>query len=133
MIRDGRRLGFLPGWRIFTYLIIATNLVMLSWLIASVASAERHNGCGPLDMMSCANGTNPGPGIAALPIITIWALVNLILGALWLNTREDKTRPCPKCGRESGFGRFRCGHTAFVSRDGSHRHSAYSNRRIPHS
>jgi hypothetical protein len=131
MIRDAKRLQFLPGWRIFTYVIIAANLLMLSWLIAGVTSADRHKGCGALEAMTCANGTSAGPVITALPIITICVLLNLILGALWLNTRQDKTRPCPECGREGGLGRFRCGHSALSFRDGLHQHSAYSYRQVP--
>jgi hypothetical protein len=109
MIPNRKRLGFLPGWRIFTYLIIASQVLMLGWLVASVASAAWHLDCGPLETMTCTDGTNAGPGIAALLVITIWALVTLILGALWLNTGHDKPHPCPACGHDVQFRTFECG------------------------
>lgn len=33
MKRRQRRLAFLPGWRIFTYVILAFNVLMLAWII----------------------------------------------------------------------------------------------------
>lgn len=133
MIRNGKRLGFLPGWRIFTYVILAIHLLMLGWLIASVASADWHSGCGPLERMTCTGGTNAGPGIAALLVITVWALVTLILGPLWLSTGYDKTRPCPECRHEVEFGTFECGRCTFALGGGIRERSAYFDHRVPHS
>jgi hypothetical protein len=132
MNRDGKRLGLLPGWRIFTYVIIATNLLMLSWLIASVTSAASHHGCSPLEAMTCTGGSNAAPGVAALPVITICGLVNLILGALWLNTRLDMTRTCRACGRDSEVSAVRCRHSVHVFRNGSHQPSTSSHRHASH-
>jgi hypothetical protein len=131
MTRNRKRLGFLPGWRIFTYVIIAINLLMLTWLIASVTSIRRHDGCGVLEKLTCADGTSAGPEVAALLVISIWALMILILGALWLNTGDDKTRPCRECGHEAVFGTLRCGHCAAAFRRRFHGHSAYLDRRAP--
>jgi hypothetical protein len=133
MIRDGKRLGFLPGWRIFTYVILAIQILMLGWLIASVTSADRHPGCGLLEKMTCTGGTNAGPGIAALFVIAVWIVVTLILGPLWLRSGHDKTRLCRECGEPVAFGAFQCGQCANALRDDVHRYSAYFGRHVPHS
>jgi hypothetical protein len=133
MTRNRKRLGFLPRWRIFTYVIIATNLVMLGWVITSVMSANSDKDCGRPQALTCTAGTDAGPGIAALAVIAVWVLLIVILGALWLNTGQDKTRPCPECGHDVDFGTFQCGHCAFAFRDRRHRHPAYFHRQVPHS
>ncbi|MDQ2751153.1 MAG: hypothetical protein M3Y44_16730 [Actinomycetota bacterium] len=133
MFQNAKCLGFLPGWRMFTYAIVATNLLMLIWLIASVTSAERHAGCGPLETMTCTSGTNAGPRIAALLVVTIWILVNLILGALWVNTGEDRARRCDECRDVAEFGRMGCGRCAPGASNGLPRYSTPLGRDVPHS
>ena len=109
-----KRLGFLPGWRVFTYVILLFNVAMLIWLIAG-ASAGHHAGtsdCGSLSAKDCQAAADVGTGIAVVALIAIWALCDVILGVLWLVTRSSK-RPCPVCGtgvRRGVFVCSSCGH-----------------------
>ncbi|HEX8095063.1 hypothetical protein [Jatrophihabitans sp.] len=108
MARSGKRLGFLPGWRIFTYVILAFNLLMLIWIIGGISSANSSKDCGGLDADTCQAATDVGTGIAVFFIIVLWALGDIILGVLWLVTNRKRSRPCPACGTDVKNGTFEC-------------------------
>jgi hypothetical protein len=104
-----KRLGFLPGWRIFTYVILAFNLLMLVWLIGGVGGAVEEtcrNETGSA-LEACEAGATVGAGIGAIVIFVLWALGDVILGVLWLVTRSSK-RDCPVCGNKVKKGMVQC-------------------------
>ena len=110
----------MPKWRPFTWVILVINILFLVWLIAGVGSAgEEISDCADLtgqaqDLCEAENaGTAVGAGIGAFVIIVLWALVDIILGIIWLVTRPKGGRPCPSCGTEVKAGRTtcpKCGH-----------------------
>jgi len=103
-----RRLGFLPGWRIFTYVILAFNLLMLVWVIVGAASASgTPSDCGTLDAATCNSASDAGTAIGVGLLIVLWALGDVILGVLWLVTRP-RGRDCPACGERVRRGVMTC-------------------------
>ncbi len=106
--RGGRpRRVRLPRWRIFTWVILAFNLIMLIWIIAGVSSNARN--CSGLtgDALTNCEAGNVGTGIGATLIFVLWALGDVILGVLWLVTRP-RTRDCPVCGNSVRRGMTQC-------------------------
>ena len=109
MARNGKRLGFLPDWRIFTYIILVVNLIFLIWIIAGASSSNdtSKKSCGSLDVKTCNDAQNVGKGIGATIIIVLWVLVDIILLVLWLITNRKK-RECPVCGHNVKKGQMQC-------------------------
>jgi hypothetical protein len=87
----------LPRWRVFTWFILAFNVLMLIWVISAIAShASTCHGLTGEALTNC-EATNVGVGIAATLLFVFWALGDVIFGVLWLITRP-RTRTCPVCG-----------------------------------
>jgi hypothetical protein len=110
--KNGKRLGFLPDWRIFTYIILAINAIFLIWIIAGTTSSNSTKDCGSLSAQACNDAQNVGKGIGATLIIILWVLVDIILLVLWLITNRKK-RDCPVCGHSVKKGQMvckNCGH-----------------------
>lgn len=103
MKRRQRRLGFLPGWRIFTYVILAFNVLMLVWIIGGVASASHASNCGSLSHQTCQAASDVGTAIGAGILVVAWVFGDTILGVLWLVTRP-RGRMCPACGTNARRG-----------------------------
>ena len=96
----------MPKWRPFTWAILAVNLLFLILLIAGVGSAaDQTKDCSALignakDLCQAGNaGTAVGAGIGVAALVFFWALVDVILGVVWLITRSSR-RQCPACGTE---------------------------------
>lgn len=105
------RRGF-PGWRPFTWVILAFNVLMLAWIIGAIAShASTCHGLTGGALTDC-EASNTGLGIAATLLFVFWALGDVILGVLWLITRP-RTRTCPVCGNGVKRGVTRCPHCGF--------------------
>jgi hypothetical protein len=109
-----RRAGFgwFPRWRVFTWVILAFNLLMLIWLISGVNASAQD--CSKLvgDQQSNCEAGDVGTAIGAGLLIGLWAFGDVILGVLWLVTRSTK-RPCPVCGSGVRKGQtqcLKCGH-----------------------
>lgn len=103
---------WLPRWRVFTWVILAFNLIMLIWVISAIASNARTcNGLTGDALTNCEAG-NVGVGAGVIILIVVWALVDVILGVLWLVTRPH-TRTCPVCGNSVHRGVTRCGSCGF--------------------
>ncbi len=118
-----KRLGFLPDWRVFTYVILLVNLIFLIWIIAGAASTSGHaTDCGTLTQQTCDNARNVGAGIGIGIIIFLWAAVDAILGIVWLVTRPNK-RPCPVCGSNVRKGQTDCVACGYDFRSGAHPHA----------
>lgn len=98
MSRNGKRLGFLPDWRIFTYVILAVNVLFLVWIIAGASAATHPGNCAGLSAADCQTAANVGAGIGVTIIIVLWVLVDIILGVLYLVTNRGRKRDCPACG-----------------------------------
>lgn len=107
MARNGKRLGFLPDWRIFTYFILLVNLVFLIWIIAGANTGSSKKDCAGLTAQECHDATNVGKGIGIAFIIILWALFDVIFGVLWLITNRKK-RDCPVCGNGVKKGQMQC-------------------------
>jgi hypothetical protein len=86
VVRAKRKLGFLPDWRIISYAILVVNPLFLIWVGASF-------------------GSGTGVGI----LVLLWAVIDLILGIVWLATRPAK-HYCPACGSEVDGSLVPCGH-----------------------
>jgi len=109
MASNGKRLGFLPGWRKGTYIILAFNLLMLIWVIGGAATATgTPDDCGSLSRKVCNDASDAGTAVGVGILIVFWALGDIILGVLWLITNRKKTRECPACGTDVKKGTFVC-------------------------
>jgi hypothetical protein len=107
--RNDKRFGFLPNWRIFSYIILIFNLIMLVWVIGGAASASgAPTDCVTLDEGACNAARDIGTGIGVALLIGLWVAGDFILGILWLVTNRTKSRDCPACGRDVKKGRFVC-------------------------
>jgi hypothetical protein len=103
-----KRLGFLPGWRVFTYVILGFNVLMLVWVIAGAAQAQgTPSDCGSLSAKICNEAADTGTAIGVGIVIALWAFGDMILGVLWLVTNR-KGRDCPVCGRGVKRGMIQC-------------------------
>lgn len=105
----------MPKWRVFTWVIVVINILFLVWVIAGVGGgASNTNDCSGLtgDALRLCNagnaGTAVGTGIGVAIILFLWALVDIIMGIVWLVTRP-KGRPCPVCGTNVKPGVTVCG------------------------
>lgn len=95
----------LPKWRIFTWVILVINILFLVWVIAGGSStANNCNGLTGQELDVCQAGTAVGASIGIGIIIFLWALVDVILGVLWLVTRPRDKRLCPSCGTPAKTG-----------------------------
>jgi hypothetical protein len=75
--------------RVFTWIILAINVLFLIWVIAGAASGSGHaSNCGSLDQQTCDDAAHTGTAIGVAIIIVLWAAVDLILGIIWLVTRR---------------------------------------------
>lgn len=109
MAKNGKRLGFLPGWRKGTYIILLFNLLMLIWVITGAASASGNaTDCGTLSQSTCNSARDAGTAIGVGLVIGLWVAGDVILGVIWLVTNRRKSRECPACGRDVKKGRFVC-------------------------
>lgn len=108
---SNRSRRFAPRWRVFTWFILAFNILMLAWVIGAIAShASTCHGLTGNALTNCEAG-NVGVGVAATLLFVFWALGDVILGVLWLVTRP-RTRICPVCGNgvKRGVTQCRCGY-----------------------
>jgi hypothetical protein len=133
--KNGKRLGFLPGWRVGTYIVLAFNILMLVWLIAGVASATHNPSCGHTNQYftkhDCQSATDAGATIGAGILIFLWAIGDVILGVLWLVTNRKKTRECPACGTDVKKGLFTCRGCGFDFRSVAYAAAAHSVSSMP--
>lgn len=107
MAKNGKRLGFLPDWRIFTYVILVVNLIFLIWIITGASSGDDKKNCSGLTAQQCHDANTVGKGIGVALIIILWVIIDVILAILWLITNRKK-RDCPVCGHSVKKGQFTC-------------------------
>lgn len=78
-----------PKHRKFTWVILIINLLFLIWIITGVASGSGNaSHCGTLSQQVCNDASHVGTAIGAVLILVFWAIVDVILGILWLVTRK---------------------------------------------
>jgi hypothetical protein len=101
----------MPSWRPLTWVILAVQVLFVIWIIAGVNDAS--NSC-PKDQYSdaCQAGAAIGTGIGIGLIIFLWALIDVILGVIWVVTNKSK-RTCPACGRNVQKGLLVCTNCGF--------------------
>lgn len=83
-----------PHWRLFTWVIIAFNLVMLLWLIFGIVEANKDI-CAtkpPEVQDACRVGSDVGTVIGVGALVFLWMAGAVILGVLWLVTNSRKER-----------------------------------------
>lgn len=107
-----------PKWRPFTWVILVVNILFLVWIISGVSgTSDNCSGLSGQALETCQAGTAVGTGIGVIVIIFLWALVDVILGVLWLITRSKK-RQCPVCGNDVKKGLTACGNCGHDFRAG---------------
>ena len=74
--------------RIFTWIILAINVIFAAWLIGGMVSVSNSTCEGNLSQSACDGAKAIGGGIGALLIIFLWVAADIILGIIWLVTRK---------------------------------------------
>jgi hypothetical protein len=75
--------------RLFMWVILAINVLFLWWIIAGVADTGKNcKGLVGQALEDCQTGSAVGSGIAVVFIIFLWAMVDIILGVIYLVTRR---------------------------------------------
>lgn len=84
--------------RKFTWFILIVNVLFLVWIIAAVSgNSGAIEDCSQLakqakDVCEAGNaGTAVGTGVGVFLIVVFWALVDVILGVIWLVTNKKST------------------------------------------
>tara|TARA_B100001750_G_scaffold239275_1_gene247086 strand:+ start:499 stop:777 length:279 start_codon:yes stop_codon:yes gene_type:complete len=79
--------------RTFAKVIIGINIIFLLWVVGGVgANADNCDGLSGDDLEICEAGTAIGTGIGVTLICGLWAIVDIILGVLYLIT-QPKPEP----------------------------------------
>jgi hypothetical protein len=102
----------MPSWRPLTWVILAVQVLFVIWIISGVNTASKDT-C-PQDQYSdmCKGAEAIGTGIGIGLIIFLWALIDVILGVVWMVTNKSK-RTCPACGQNVKKGLLVCTHCGF--------------------
>ena len=101
------------NWRMFTWFILVVQILFVTWIITGTSSvASNCDGEVGEALELCQAGTAIAAGIGMGLIIFLWAIVDVILGLIWLVTNRGQ-RDCPACGRAVKKGKTscaKCGH-----------------------
>jgi hypothetical protein len=75
--------------RVFMWVILAINALFLWWIIAGVGG-NADNCAGEVGdaLEACQTGSSIGTGLGVIFIIFLWAMVDVILGVLYIVTRR---------------------------------------------
>ena len=86
------------SWRPLTWIIIVVQLLFLWWLIAGMSSTSQQAAecANQAYSDACEAGTAIGGGIAFFMIILLWALIDVILGVIWMVTNKSRLPKAPK-------------------------------------
>jgi len=118
LIGRRRLLGFLPNWRIFTYAILAVNVLFVVRVVVAAVSTGSSTNCGAADQKTCEAVLAPTAGgsqiAAAVFLFVLLAVVDVVLVVIWLATRPSKYF-CPRCRGAAVKGAVRCGHCGLIS------------------
>ncbi len=98
----------MPSWRPLTWVIVVVQVLFIFWLIGGVGSGVEDADCANQTYSdACETGTAIGAGIAFMFIVFLWAMVDVILGVIWVVTNKSK-RSCPACGNNVKKGLLAC-------------------------
>lgn len=79
--------------RTFSKVIIGVNVLMLVWLIAGLANTS-DSGCSTATYQdACQTGADIGRAAGIGIVLFVAAIVNVILGVLWMVTRKPEGNP----------------------------------------
>jgi hypothetical protein len=96
-----------PSWRPLTWVVLGVQVLFVIWLILGINAASDSNCSNSEYADACRAGEAIGTGIGIGLIILLWALVDVILGVVWMVTNKGK-RTCPVCGRNVKKGLLVC-------------------------
>jgi hypothetical protein len=88
-----------PGWvppsqqprrrrPVFMWVILAINALFLVWLISALGGESTCEGMTGDELSACQTGEGIGKGLVFFVILLLWALVDVILGVIFLVTRR---------------------------------------------
>lgn len=98
----------MPSWRPLTWIIVAVQILFVIWVIAGVGTAADTSDCAGQEYQdACEAGSAIGAGLGFIMILFLWALVDVILGVIWVVTNKNK-RTCPACGHNVKKGLLGC-------------------------
>jgi hypothetical protein len=96
------------NWRKFTWFILIVQVLFVVWIIsAGGAVSDSCEGLTGSDLEICQAGTAIGAGIGFTLILILWAIIDVILGVIWLITNRGQ-RDCPVCGKAVKKGKTKC-------------------------
>lgn len=102
----------MPSWRPLTWVILVVQVLFVVWLIGGINAAGDETCPESQYSDACEAGQAMGTGIAIFMIILLWALLDVILGVIWLVTNKSK-RSCPACGKNVKKGLLGCPNCGF--------------------
>jgi predicted small secreted protein len=71
------------------WVILAINVLFLVWLISALGSSSTCDGMTRDQLSGCQTVEGIGKGIVFFVILLLWALVDVILGVVFLVTRRN--------------------------------------------
>jgi hypothetical protein len=71
------------------WVILAINVLFLVWLVSALGSSSSCGGMTGDELSACQAGEGIGKGIVFFVILLLWALVDVILGVVYLVTRRN--------------------------------------------
>ena len=71
------------------WVILAVNVLFLVWLVSALGSTSSCEGMTGDQLSACQTGEGIGKGIVFFVILLLWALVDVILGVIFLVTRRN--------------------------------------------
>ena len=74
--------------RVFTWIIVAINLLFLVWMIFGIAGVANSSCQAGMTQQNCDAAKAIGGGVGAILIIFLWVAADIILGIIWLVTRK---------------------------------------------
>ncbi len=74
--------------RVFMWFFLAVQVLFLIWIIAGISSGSgQPSDCGSLDAETCNAASDTGTAIGVALIFAFWAIVDVILGFIYLVVR----------------------------------------------
>jgi hypothetical protein len=70
------------------WVILAVNVLFLVWVIVGLAQGSSCTGMTGDELTACQTGEGIGKGVAVFLIVLFWALVDVILGVVYMVTRR---------------------------------------------
>ena len=70
------------------WIILVVNALFLIWLVSALGGTSSCEGMTGDELSACQAGEGIGKGIVFFAILLLWALVDVILGVIFLVTRR---------------------------------------------